>query len=130
MSLILHKLSKELMGGQIGTRSREIFELILPAVDIFEDGSHLVIILDMPGFAKEEIKTRLTENYLVISAKREPQERDGVVYWEQRPLKVRKRILLPAKVDVDVESDLVGKYENGVLTIKLPLKGIGKVRVE
>jgi HSP20 family protein len=130
MSLILQKLSKELMGGQIGTRSREMFELILPAVDMFEDGSNLVIVLDMPGFAKEDIKTRLTEHHLVINAKREPEERDGMVYWEQRPLKVRKRIPLPVKVDVDDEADLVGKYENGVLTIKLPLKGVGKVRVE
>jgi HSP20 family protein len=130
MSLILQKLSKELMGGQIGARSREIFELMLPAVDMFEDGSNLVIVLDMPGFAKEDIKTRLTQNYLVVNAKREPEERDGIVYWEQRPLKVRKRIPLPTRVDVDEQADIVGRYENGILTIKLPLKGVGRVRVE
>lgn len=117
--------------GEIGTRSRDVFELLLPAVDMFEDGSNLVIKLDMPGFSKENIKTRLTEHYLVVTAKREEDEdRDGVVYWEQRPLKVHKRISLPVKVDVDEEAELVGKYENGVLTIKLPLKGVGKVRVE
>lgn len=129
MSLILQKLSKELM-GEIGTRSREMFELMLPAVDMFEDGSSLVIQLDMPGFAKEDIKTRLTEHYLVINAKREAEDKDGMVYWEQRPLKVRKKIPLPVKVEVEEDADLVGKYENGVLTIRLPLKGIGKVRVE
>ncbi|MDH2900385.1 MAG: Hsp20/alpha crystallin family protein [archaeon] len=129
MSLILQKLSKELM-GEIGARSREMFELMLPAVDMFEDGSNLVIVLDMPGFAKEDIKTRLTEHYMVVNAKREPEEKDGMVYWEQRPLKVHKKIPLPVKVDVDEESDLIGKYENGVLTIKLPLKGVGKVRLE
>lgn len=116
--------------GEIGTRSREMFELMLPAVDMFEDGSSLVIQLDMPGFAKEDIKTRLTEHYLVINAKREAEDKDGMVYWEQRPLKVRKKIPLPVKVEVEEDADLVGKYENGVLTIRLPLKGIGKVRVE
>ncbi len=116
--------------GEIGTRSKELFELMLPAVDMFEDGSNLVIELDMPGFAKEDIKTRLTEHYLVVNAKREVEERDGVVYWEQRPLRIRKKILLPAKVDVDDDTEVVGKYENGVLTIRLPLKGVGKVRVE
>jgi HSP20 family protein len=131
MSLILQKISKELMGGhEIGARSRDLFELMLPAVDMFEDGSNLFIVLDMPGFSKQEISTRLTEHYLTVSAKREPEEKDGMVYWEQRPLKVRKKIPLPVKVDVDEETNVVGKYENGVLTIKLPLKGVGKVRVE
>ena len=130
MSLLFRKFSKDL--GEIGTRSREVFELILPAVDMFEDGSNLVIKMDMPGFVKENIKTRLTEHYLVVSAKREGDEEDddGVVYWEQRPLRVHKKIPLPVKVDVDEDAELVGKYENGVLTIKLPLKGVGKVRVE
>ncbi len=129
MSLLFRKFSKDL--GEIGTRSRDVFELILPAVDMFENGSNLVIKMDMPGFVKENIKTRLTEHYLVVSAKREEDDgEDGVVYWEQRPLRVHKKISLPVKVDVDEDAELVGKYENGVLTIKLPLKGVGKVRVE
>jgi len=130
MSLLFRKFSKDL--SEIGTRSRDVFELILPAVDMFEEGSNLVIKLDMPGFGKENIKTRLTEHYLVVSAKREEDEEDGdgVVYWEQRPLRVHKKIALPVKVDVDEDAELVGKYENGVLTIRLPLKGVGKVRVE
>ena len=130
MSLLFRKFSKDL--SEIGTRSRDVFELILPAVDMFEEGSNLVIKLDMPGFGKENIKTRLTEHYLVVSAKRgeDEEDGDGVVYWEQRPLRVHKKIALPVKVDVDEDAELVGKYENGVLTIRLPLKGVGKVRVE
>lgn len=116
--------------GEIGTKSREVFELMLPAVDMFEDGSELVIVLDIPGFTKQEIKTRLTEHYLIVNAKREAEERDSMIYWEQRPLKVHKKIPLPVRVEVDEDAELVGKYENGVLTIKLPLKGVGKVRVE
>jgi HSP20 family protein len=129
MSLLFRKFSKDL--SEIGTRSRDVFELILPAVDMFEDGSNLVIKMDMPGFVKENIKTRLTEHYLVVSAKREDEEdSDGVVYWEQRPLRVHKKIPLPVKVDVDEDAELVGRYENGVLTVRFPLKGVGKVRVE
>lgn len=116
--------------GEIGTKSKDVFELMLPAVDVFEDGSNLVIVLDMPGYTKDEIKTRLTEHHLVVSARREAEERDGMVYWEQRPLKVHKKIPLPVKVDVDEDAELVGKYENGVLTIRLPIKGVGRVRLE
>lgn len=125
----MQHLSKEFM-REIGARSRDVYEMILPAVDMFEDGSDLVIILDMAGFSKEEIKTRLSEHYLIVTAKREKPDRDGMTYWEQRPLHVRKRIQLPVKVSVDEDEEIKAKYENGVLTVRLPIKGVGRVKVE
>jgi HSP20 family molecular chaperone IbpA len=137
MSLLLRGLSKEFM-KEISAKSREVYELMLPPVDMFEDGSDLVIVLDMPGFEKSKIKTRLHQNSLVVSAKREPLERDGVTYWEQRPLSIHKRIALPVKVRMedDEEDDAAAigqvkaKYENGVLTVKLPIKDVGTIPVE
>src|SRR5579872_272249 len=98
MSMLLDHLSKEFM-REIGVRSRDVFELILPPVDMFEDGTDLVIMLDMPGFEKDKIKTRLGESNFTVTAKREPVERDGVSYWEQRPLRINKRIPLPVRVE-------------------------------
>ena len=114
---------------EIGVRSRDVYELILPAVDMFEDGTDLVVIMDMPGFEKDKIKTRLTENFLTVSATRERAERDGVIYWEQRPLRVNKRIPLPVKVETG-EEEITAKYENGELTVRLPIKGINRVTVK
>ena len=123
-------LSKEFM-KEIGAKSREMYELLTPAVDIFEDGSNLVVVLDMPGFEKDKIKTRLHENFLTVSARREPVEADGMVYWQQRPLSVNKRIPLPVKVHADEEAEAVtAKYENGVLTVRLPIKGVGKIKIQ
>jgi HSP20 family protein len=129
MSMLLQHLSKEFM-REIGARSKDVYEMILPAVDMFEDGSELVIVLDMAGFEKGEIKTRLSEHSLTVTAKREKIERDGMSYWEQRPLHVRKKIPLPVKVSVGEDEEIKAKYENGVLTVRLPIKGIGKVTVE
>jgi HSP20 family protein len=131
MSTLLEHLSKEVM-REIGVRSRDIFELITPPVDMFEDGSELVVMLDMAGFEKDKIKTRLSENSLVVSARRERPERDGMSYWEQRPLHVHKKIQLPVKIEVDEdgESMVKAKYDNGVLTVRLPIKGIGRIAVE
>ena len=129
MSMLLQHLSKELM-REIGATSRDVYELMLPAVDMYEDGSDLVIVLDMPGFDKDKINTRLSEHSLLVSAKREPVEHDGMTYWEQRPLKIHKKIQLPVKIQVEEDQELKAKYENGVLTVKLPIKGVGKVTVE
>ncbi len=129
MSMLLQHLSKEFM-REIGSRSRDVYEMILPAVDMFEDGSELVIMLDMAGFEKDEIKTRLSEHFLTVTARREKIERDGMSYWEQRPLHVRKKIALPVKVSVGEDEEIKAKYENGVLTVKLPIKGVGRVTVE
>jgi HSP20 family molecular chaperone IbpA len=127
--MLLQHLSKEFM-NEIGVKSKDVYEMILPAVDMFEDGSDLVIILDMAGFEKENIKTRLSEHFLTVSAKRDKAEKDGMTYWEQRPLNIRKKIPLPVKVAVGEDDEVKAKYDNGVLTVRLPMKGVGKVTVE
>jgi len=119
-----HGLAKDM-----GTKSREFFELILPPADVFEDGSDLVIMVDMPGFEKEQIRTRLNETAFTVTAKRERAERDGISYSEQRPLRVSKRIALPVKVETE-DTEVKAKYENGILTVRLPIKGVGRIRVE
>jgi HSP20 family protein len=129
MSMLLQHLSKEFM-HEIGVKSKDVYEMILPAVDMFEDGSDLVIMLDMAGFEKEDIKTRLSEHFLTVSAKREKFEKDGMTYWEQRPQNIRKKIPLPVKVAVGEDDEIKAKYDNGVLTVRLPIKGMGKVTVE
>jgi HSP20 family protein len=131
MSMLLEHLSKEFM-REIGVRSRDIYELLVPPVDMFEDGSELVVMLDMAGFEKDKIKTRLSEHSLIVSAKRDRVERDGMTYWEQRPQHIHKKIQLPVKVEFDDEDQALikAKYENGVLTVRLPVKGIGRITVE
>ena len=42
-------VAKEIM-KEIGNRSREFYEFVLPPVDIYEDGTELVIMVDLPGF--------------------------------------------------------------------------------
>ncbi len=129
MSKIIDHFSREVL-REFGAMSRDAFELIFPPADIFEDSGELVVMLDMPGFEKNSINTRLSESTLTVSAKREPPEKDGVSYWEQRPLKVNKRIQLPVKINVDQEIKTKATYENGVLTIRLPAKGTERIVIE
>ena len=114
-------MAKEFM-KELGNRSREFYEFIMPAIDMFEDGNDLMIIIDLPGFAKKDIKLRIVGNLLSINAKREPEENMGSVYYRQRPSVIEKKIILPISVSDDDEK-VVGtaKYVDGVITLRVPI---------
>jgi HSP20 family molecular chaperone IbpA len=93
----------------------------MPAIDMAEDGNDLVVVIDLPGFAKKDISLRITGNVLSIGAKRVQEESIGTVYYRPRPLKIDKKIILP--ISVKEEEKVVGKasYENGVVTLRIPI---------
>ncbi len=106
---------------ELDNRSREFYEFVLPAIDMIEDGNDLVVTIDLPGFAKKDINLRINGNVLTINAKRDPEEALGTVHYRHRPAKIDKKILLP--LSVKEEDKIVGKatYENGVVTLKIPI---------
>jgi HSP20 family protein len=109
------------LAKELDSRSREFYEFVMPALDMVEDGSDLVVAIDLPGFAKKDINLRITGNVLSISAKRDQDETLGTVYYRHRPVKIEKKVLLP--IAVKEEDKVVGKatYDNGVVTIKVPI---------
>ena len=113
-------MAKEL-AKELDNRSREFYEFVMPAIDMVEDANEVVVVIDCPGFAKKDISLRITGNILSISAKREQEESLGTVYYRHRPLKIDKKIVLP--ISVKEEEKVVGKaaYENGVVTLRIPI---------
>ena len=109
------------LAKELDNRSREFYEFVMPAIDIAEDGSDLVVMIDLPGFAKKDISLRITGNLLSISAKRDQEESLGTVYYRHRPLRIDKKIMLP--ISVKEEEMVVGKAscENGVVTLRIPI---------
>lgn len=109
------------LAKELDSRSREFYEFVMPAIDMVEDGSDLVVAIDLPGFSKKDINLRITGNVLSISAKRDQDETLGTVYYRHRPVKIEKKVLLP--IAVKEEDKVVGKatYDNGVVTIKVPI---------
>ncbi|HJU14804.1 MAG TPA: archaeal heat shock protein Hsp14 [Candidatus Nitrosotalea sp.] len=119
---------KEVM-REIGNKSREFFEFILPPVDIVMQNDNLVISVDMPGFDKKDIKLRIHGHILSINAKRETVG-DGTVIWRQRPNVVDKKIRLPMRVKEDEDLNASAKYHDGVLVLTIPIKGGKSISVE
>lgn len=122
-------MAKELM-KEIGNKSREFFEFVSPPVDIVEDGNELLVVADLAGFNKKDITLKINDSTLSISATREPIEHAGSSYWQQRPLKIEKKIHLPVKIKEGEEALGRAKYANGMLEIRIPISGGGMIKIE
>ena len=119
---------KEVM-KEIGNKSREFYEFILPPVDMILQNDSLIVTIDMPGFDKKEIKVRLNGNILSINAKRED-ETEGTVIWRQRPRLIDKKVRLPIEVKDDEDLAASAKYRDGVLTLTIPTKTGKNITIE
>jgi HSP20 family molecular chaperone IbpA len=121
-------MAKELM-KEMGNKSREFFEFVMPAVDIVEDGNSLLVIADLAGFDKKDISLRINDSVLTISATRDPVEHAGSSYWKQRPLKIEKKVHLPIKIKEGEEALGKATYEKGVLEIRIPITGRATINI-
>ena len=119
---------KEVM-REIGNKSREFYEFVLPPVDIVMQNDSLVVTIDMPGFDKKEIKVRIHGHILSINAKRETIG-EGTVVWRQRPNTVDKKIRLPIRVKDEEDLGASAKYHDGVLTLTIPVKTGKNITIE
>ncbi len=114
---------------EIGNKSREFYEFILPPVDMVLQNDNLIVTVDIPGFDKKEIKLRIHGNILSISAKRETVE-EGTMIWRQRPNVIDKKVRLPMVVKEDEDLVASAKYHDGVLTLIIPIKTGKNIAIE
>ncbi|HEX9845578.1 MAG TPA: archaeal heat shock protein Hsp14 [Candidatus Nitrosotenuis sp.] len=121
---IIKYMAKE-MTKEIGNKSREFYEFVLPPVDMYLDEDSLTVVVDLPGFDKKDIKLTLHRSILSISAEKHDSQKDNAVY-RQRPNIIDKKILLPIKVEEDKEGVVSAKFVQGVLTVKIPASHQGK----
>lgn len=80
-----------------------------------EDGDGYVLVVDLPGFEKDEIEVRATETHVLIEASHESDDERS---FQRR--NVSERFTLPADVDID---EMSASYHNGVLELTLPVDG-------
>jgi len=119
-------MAKEVM-REIGNKSREFYEFVLPPVDMHLENNNLVITVDIPGFNKDDIKLTIHGNILSIKAEKKinTNSKDEII-CNQRPNIIDKKIRLPIKIKEGEEKVNSAKYADGVLTIKIPTSTTGK----
>jgi HSP20 family molecular chaperone IbpA len=127
MSSIIRDITREI-SRLWSDLTKQFFEEVLPPVDIYEESGFLYVVVDLPGFQKDKITVKLeSPDRLLIKATRSI-ETFGVKHLQQRPSTIQKEIRLPLRVAKDAE--ITGKYENGVLTLKIPLETVPKIKIE
>jgi HSP20 family protein len=82
----------------------EVQEVREPMVDVFEEDDHLLVLAELPGIGKEDVRIDVKDDVLTISA-------------ERGDKKYRKEVLLPRSVS---KEKIQVSCNNGVLEIKCP----------
>ena len=112
---------------EIGNKSREFYEFVLPPIDMYRNENSLKIVIDIPGFKKEDIKMTLCEDILSIKAQKIIDEKElESLILNQRPNLIDKKIRLPIDIKQGEETIESAKYENGILTLIIPIVKKGK----
>jgi HSP20 family protein len=94
-----------------------------PAVDVYyaSDPPRAVVRADLAGIDPDEVQLEIRGRELILTGHRDPQGGDDRVYQqleiEHGPF--RRAVALGADVDADAA---VATYEDGILTVELPLK--------
>ena len=105
---------------EIGNKSREFYEFVLPPIDMHLNDDNLKITIDIPGFEKNDIKLTLSGNILAIKAQKAVEESESLII-NQRPNRIDKKIRLPIKIEQNQEKIESAKLDGGVLTIVIPI---------
>jgi HSP20 family protein len=80
----------------------EVQEVREPMVDVFEEEDHLLVLAELPGIGKEDVRIEVKDDVLTISA-------------ERGDKKYRKEVLLPRSVS---KEKMQVSCNNGILEIK------------
>jgi len=112
---------------EIGNKSREFYEFVLPPIDMYLNENSLKVVIDIPGFNKEDIKLTLCEDILSIKAQKTTDEKESEkLISNQRPNVIDKKVRLPIDIKQGEEKIESAKYENGILTLIIPVTKKGK----
>ncbi|NNE56500.1 MAG: Hsp20/alpha crystallin family protein [Hellea sp.] len=98
-----------------------------PPTDIFDLGDKLVIELDMPGVAKDDIDISLEKHVLTIRGRAKTSDRDGwkMIYSEYGEGDYERAFALSDQLD---EAKIDAALKDGVLRLELPKAESAKAR--
>jgi HSP20 family protein len=116
--------------GSLARRFSNLFEGDLPEmelasgwhpfVDIYDEGTEMVLKAELPGMKKEDIHIEVQNNVLTLRGEKkreEKVEKEGFFRSERLYGSFSRSFTLPTTVDAE---KIEASYVNGILTVKLP----------
>ncbi|MCM1101842.1 MAG: Hsp20/alpha crystallin family protein [Clostridium sp.] len=118
---------RELFGGNHPLFGKNASHGMKTDVREKEDGYEVMI--DLPGYAKDEINAKLDNGYLTISASKdsnkEEKDENGRLIRQERYIGSMSRSFYVG--DAVTQEDIKARYENGILQLSIPKKDPKKV---
>jgi HSP20 family protein len=93
------------------------YEAAFPTLDVISQGENLVVLVDLPGVARDDVDITVTNETLTISGRTTPTE-NGEALWRERfegGFSRSIRLFVPVKAD-----EVTASFDSGVLRISLP----------
>lgn len=113
----IDRLARRMFRGAWEPFAEEIRPVSFP-VDVSETENEIRIQADLPGFKKEDINLKVTEDTVEIFAERKEEKKEKterIIRAERRVGSVRRFLTLPAKIDTETVD---AEFKDGVLIIR------------
>ena len=132
------RMSREFESAARSWESGETFDISMAgdtmALDLIDGDDAYTVEVDVPGFSRDEIDVRVTDDTLTIEADHEHEagtESEQYLRREREHRSMRRSIRLPDPVDADAVS---ATMRDGVLTVTIPkeedMEGANHVDIE
>jgi HSP20 family protein len=117
----LGRLTEELLGGTERGVSRSL------PMDAYRRGDRFLVHLDLPGVKGDSIELTCEQNVLTVEAERRfrREEGDQLVVSERPQGRFQRQLFLSDALDPE---RIEARYEDGVLTIEIPVAEQAKPR--
>ncbi len=92
----------------------------LPAADLYETPSEVVVSIDVPGFEEKELEIEVSDHTLTVKGERreEKERKDKTFHLHERLEKhFERRFTMPSETDLEKVKAVFGK---GVLEVHVP----------
>jgi HSP20 family protein len=116
----MNRLFNEVFGSTGGEEGGWMTGAWTPPVEIYDTDEALMVRVELPGVAKENVHVELHENTLTLRGERkpDPQVKEGQYYRQERTYRPFQRTFtLPTLVDT---AKVQATYRDGLLELRLP----------
>lgn len=114
--------------GDLFETDTAVVTTCFPPIDVAEYENESVIVAELPGVKKEDLKLTIEKSWLTISGERKPFEvpQDAkVLLNEMQVREFNRTIRFPHAVDVD---NITAELRNGMLRVVLPKSPEARIR--